>query len=368
RHGQGRAPRRQRRPRGPALTAWLSGRTLLLASRLVPLRLELFGGEPVPVGVLFDERGPLLRHVLFGEDGVYRALGLARPAVDALIGIDVELRDFLVLVARGNRVNAVHRAHLDARRVFGPDARLGDHESHGVFSLPFLYDGRPSGRTGRKTYTTTPRMPRPRAGGDEDPPAEPRSRGRGHAATLLCYSIEGPHHPVGPRPNSVRKLYVTFITSRRVLCHIRPPPPRSTLSLRKLIGAMARPHRPVPAPSRCGRLSAAAQAAARGRKPQEVTRREPAPLAGTFGQSAVSPRAQLSLAGPQRAEPLAVFAAPVLALEPGRRRGGDGRPSGHQPPGRDPERRPAGEAGAGAAHRRRGRPPAGAPAADVPRR
>jgi len=26
-------------------------------------------------------------------------------------------------------------------------------------------------------------MPRPRAGGDEDPPAEPRSRGRGHAAT-----------------------------------------------------------------------------------------------------------------------------------------------------------------------------------------
>src|SRR5580704_17183562 len=45
----------------------------------------------VVVGVDFGEAGPFFREIFEGEDGGYRADGNARAAVDALIGIDVEL-------------------------------------------------------------------------------------------------------------------------------------------------------------------------------------------------------------------------------------------------------------------------------------
>src|SRR3954453_22936046 len=74
---------------------------------------------------------PLVRHLVLGEAGVHGAGLDAGVAVDALLGVDVQhLRGVVVrLVRRG--MDAVHRAHLDARVVLGPDAGLGDDVGHG---------------------------------------------------------------------------------------------------------------------------------------------------------------------------------------------------------------------------------------------
>src|SRR5215208_651176 len=62
------------------------------------------------------------RHVLFGKNRRHRALGLAGAAVDALVGMDVEL--VLALV------DAVHGTDIHARAVLDPDACLDDHIRH----------------------------------------------------------------------------------------------------------------------------------------------------------------------------------------------------------------------------------------------
>ena len=72
--------------------------------------------------VLLDERRPLGWHLGVGENRLHRALGLARPAVDALVWVDV------VLIL--SFVDAVHRADVDARGVLGSDA--GELGSKGV--------------------------------------------------------------------------------------------------------------------------------------------------------------------------------------------------------------------------------------------
>src|SRR5690606_41741267 len=72
--------------------------------------------------VLRDVLGPLRGHVRVREDGGHRAFRLARAAVDALVRVDV----VLVLTL----IYAVHRANLDAARILGPDARLGDDVRH----------------------------------------------------------------------------------------------------------------------------------------------------------------------------------------------------------------------------------------------
>src|SRR5712691_10041547 len=72
--------------------------------------------------VQLDEVLPLLRGLVLGEDRLHRADGLADPAVDAFVGVDIEhLRAF---------VDAVHRADLDAGLVLHVDARLGDDIRH----------------------------------------------------------------------------------------------------------------------------------------------------------------------------------------------------------------------------------------------
>src|SRR5262249_58423989 len=68
------------------------------------------------------ERLPLVGQSVLGEDRLDRALRLARAAVDALLGIDDE--DPIELV------DAVDRAHVDARTVFDVDTRLGDDVRH----------------------------------------------------------------------------------------------------------------------------------------------------------------------------------------------------------------------------------------------
>ena len=56
----------------------------------------------------------LVRNVVFGEDSVYRALRLARAAVDALVRVDIKLlgrrETGLVL----SRVDTVDRANVNA--------------------------------------------------------------------------------------------------------------------------------------------------------------------------------------------------------------------------------------------------------------
>src|SRR5690606_2783042 len=65
---------------------------------------------------------PLRRHVVLVVDGLHGADGLARAAVDALVGVDVQRPLALV--------DAVDRTLLDARLVLDVHARLGDYVSH----------------------------------------------------------------------------------------------------------------------------------------------------------------------------------------------------------------------------------------------
>jgi len=56
-----------------------------------------------------DEFLEIRRHVLFRKNGGDRALGLARAAIDALVGMDVELI--------GSFIDAVDRTHVDTGAV-----------------------------------------------------------------------------------------------------------------------------------------------------------------------------------------------------------------------------------------------------------
>src|SRR3989454_11364180 len=74
---------RRRDPRGRG-----EGRAVLGA---LSLRLAGRRGALKHVPVLRDVGLPLRRRVFLGKDSGDRALGLARAAVDALVGVDVEL-------------------------------------------------------------------------------------------------------------------------------------------------------------------------------------------------------------------------------------------------------------------------------------
>src|SRR5206468_11841764 len=54
----------------------------------------------------------------------------ARAAVDALLGVNVQHRRLLELGLVLARVDAIHRADVDAGRVLRADARVGDDEWH----------------------------------------------------------------------------------------------------------------------------------------------------------------------------------------------------------------------------------------------
>src|SRR4051794_34814234 len=88
------------------------------------------------VRVDLDVLLPLVGNLVLGEARVDRAGLDAGVAVDALLGIDVELLDLVVVGLVRRRVDAIDRADLDARVVLGPDAGLRDHVGHGRFSTP----------------------------------------------------------------------------------------------------------------------------------------------------------------------------------------------------------------------------------------
>ena len=70
-----------------------------------------------------DERLPFVGQRVLRKDRLDGALGLARAAVDALLGVDDE--------DAAGLVDAVHGADVDAGAVFDVDAGLGDDVRHG---------------------------------------------------------------------------------------------------------------------------------------------------------------------------------------------------------------------------------------------
>src|SRR5713101_7271886 len=101
--------------------------------------LELVGLKFTAVNVILvdlNKRIPLLRQIFLGEDCRHRADRHTGAAVDALGGIDVQLRDFIirrpavVVGATFCRMDTIHRANVHAGRVFGSDTRLSNDVSH----------------------------------------------------------------------------------------------------------------------------------------------------------------------------------------------------------------------------------------------
>src|SRR4051794_38440856 len=74
---------------------------------------------------------PLLRYQILREDGLDGTGRLARAAVDADLGIDVEHRIFGESSLVFPRVDAVDRADINAGGVLRSDTRFSDHVSHG---------------------------------------------------------------------------------------------------------------------------------------------------------------------------------------------------------------------------------------------
>src|SRR3989304_2879303 len=100
---------------------------------------------PVVLGVDLDERAPFVGELFLGKDGGDRADRLARAAVDAGLGVDIELLRSLesLFVLRG--MDAVHGTNLDAGGVLRADAGLGDdvgHLSLSSLSLQVLRESR----------------------------------------------------------------------------------------------------------------------------------------------------------------------------------------------------------------------------------
>ena len=74
--------------------------------------------------VHFSEFGPLFREVFLGEDRIDWTGIHAESAVDAVGGVDVELRILVI------SVDAVYGADIDAGLVFDVDAGLSDDMCH----------------------------------------------------------------------------------------------------------------------------------------------------------------------------------------------------------------------------------------------
>jgi putative transposase len=94
--------------------SWSDGSILELAGLLVVVRVDL------------DVVLPLVGQLVLGEAGVDRAGFDAGVAVDALLGVDVELDDRVVVGLVGRRVDAVDGTDLHAGVVLRVDAGLGD--------------------------------------------------------------------------------------------------------------------------------------------------------------------------------------------------------------------------------------------------
>src|SRR3954452_13856655 len=117
-------------------------------------------GVLVVVRVDLGELLPLVRHLVLGEAGVDGAGLHAGVTVDALVRIDVQHLDRVVIGLVGRRVDAVVRADLYARVVLGADARLGDDVCH-LCRMLLLKSGSYRIRSGggRRNHTSNRSLP-----------------------------------------------------------------------------------------------------------------------------------------------------------------------------------------------------------------
>src|SRR5712692_2702739 len=89
-----------------------------------------------------DVRVPLLRQIGLCEDCRHRTNGHTGTAVNALGGIDIQLRHFvvgwsaIVISSAFRRMDTIHRAHVHTRGVLRSDAGLGNNVCHRVLLPP----------------------------------------------------------------------------------------------------------------------------------------------------------------------------------------------------------------------------------------
>src|SRR5882672_1595833 len=99
---------------------------------LVGLKFTAVNVILVGLGVRF----PLLREILQRENCRHRTDRNTGPAVNALSGIDVQLRHFIerrasiVIGSVFRRMDTIHRTHIDTGSVFRPETGLGDDVGH----------------------------------------------------------------------------------------------------------------------------------------------------------------------------------------------------------------------------------------------
>src|SRR6266581_6877328 len=101
--------------------------------------LILVGPKFTAVNVVlvgFDIRLPLLREIIQRENCRHRTDRNTGPAVNALSGIDIQLRHFIerraaiVIGAVFRRMDTIHWAHIYTGGILGSDAGFGDDVGH----------------------------------------------------------------------------------------------------------------------------------------------------------------------------------------------------------------------------------------------
>src|SRR5216684_6261302 len=113
----------KRNPRQTSATCFL----ILVGLKFTAVNVILVG---------LDVRLPLLRQIIEHEDGRHRTDRNTGAAVNALSGIDVQLRHFIerrasiVISAALCRMDTIHRAHIYTGSVFRPETGLGNDVGH----------------------------------------------------------------------------------------------------------------------------------------------------------------------------------------------------------------------------------------------
>src|SRR4029453_16880918 len=105
----------------------------------VRLRAKRYGETPlllIILRILRREVLPFVGHLVEGENRFHGARRHARAAIDALIRVDEELFGRLECRLVLPRMDAVHRANVDARRVLDADAGFRDHVGHSCLLDP----------------------------------------------------------------------------------------------------------------------------------------------------------------------------------------------------------------------------------------
>src|SRR5260370_31937029 len=106
-----------------------------MATFLILVGLKLTAVDVILVDL--DVRVALLRQIIHHENGCHRTDRYTGAAINALSRIDIQLRHFIerrsaiVIGSALCRMDAIHRAHVHTRSIFGPDTGFGDDVGHG---------------------------------------------------------------------------------------------------------------------------------------------------------------------------------------------------------------------------------------------